>query len=455
MATGKEVIKIARSYLGDGGSRFWSAYGCGAANWCCMFVWYVMREAGASKLFMNGEKTAWVPTAQEWLSKHCKHIALKDAKEGDIVIFTWNGTSRDHIGFAIKPLSSSVLQTIEGNTGSDYCTSSKVKIKERHESVIYGIYRPAYTEAKKVARKQYKEIRKYRCVKAAHVYKGAGIKTGRTGKDAKVGATYSAVAWKDDWIQIPSLGGWVPVKGSQGRQPDGLYLERRYKITYIVTNRTGVNLYKDHNVKSGKLDTIICGSELTVSEWYGGWGYAASVNGWVAMSCLGEKTQGTMMLREMVIIGRKAKARKMRYSISNLKTTLSGALADGRWDCAHYVSFGLQELGILPVGQYIWLDKQINGNGADDIVKCKKVKISKPNKYWHELNLHIGDVVGYGYTVNGKTGQHTQVFAGTDGNGHPLWCSAGTTDVKNQSYGPKRKASYETRKINVLIRLTF
>lgn len=451
MATGKEVIKIARSYLGDGGSRFWSAYGCGAVNWCAIFVWYVMHKAGAGDLYLDGEKTAWVPTAQQWLSKHCKHIALKDARDGDIVIMTWDGTSRDHIGFAIKPLSASVLQTIEGNTGSEYCTASEVDIRKRNKANIYGIYHPAYAQEKKVAKKVYKEIRKYRCVKAAHVYKGAGIKTGRTGKDARAGATYSAVAWEGDFVKIPALGGWVPVKGSQGREPDGIYLERRYKITYIVTNRTGVNVYKDHSTKSGKLDTIICGSELTVSEWYGGWGYAASVNGWVAMSCLGEKTQGTMMLREMVIIGRKFKARRMRYTIHDLETTLSGALRTRETDCAHYVSFGLQELGILPAGQYIWLDKGINGNGADDIQKSKKVKISKPNKYWYELNLHIGDVVGYGY----KGGQHTQMFAGTDGSGNPLWCSAGTTDVKNQSYGPKRKTTYEKRKINVLIRLTF
>lgn len=446
MATGKEVIKIARSYLDDGGSRFWSAYGCGAVDWCCIFVWYVMQKAGAGDLYLDGEKTAWVPTAQQWLSKHCKHIALEDAREGDIVIFTWNGTSRDHIGFAIKPLSSTTLQTIEGNAGSDYCTSSKVKIKERASRYIYGIYRPAYTEAKTVAKKTYKEIRKYKCAKTAHVYKGTGIKTGRTGKDAKVGSVYSAVAWKDEWVQIPYLGGWVPTTGS-----GGTYLERLPKITYIVTFWRGANVYKDHNVKSGKLDTVICGSELTVSEWYGGWGYAASVKGWVAMSCLGEKTQGTMMLREMVLIGRRFKGRKMKYSTSNLKTSLSGALADGRTDCAHYVSFGLQELGILPVGQYIWLNTKINGNGADDIKASKRVKISYPNKCWNELNLHIGDVVGYGYSG----GQHTQMFAGTDGSGNPLWCSAGTTDVKNQSYGPKRKTTYETRKINVLIRLTF
>jgi hypothetical protein len=450
MATGKDVIKVARSYLGDGGSRFWSAYGCGAVDWCAIFVWYVMHKAGAGDLYLDGEKTAWVPTAQQWLSKNCKHIALKDAREGDIVIMTWDGTSRDHIGFAIKPLSSAVLQTIEGNTGSKYCTKSEVDFRKRNEANIYGIYRPAYTEAKKVARKQYKEIRKYECVQVAHSYKGPGISTGRVGKDTRVGSTYSAVAWRDEWLDIPAVDGWVPTTGS-----GGTYLKRRMQITYIVTNASGVNIYKERSIRSQRIKNIRRGSELTVTQWYGAWGYVTTKYGagWVAMSCLTEAQGGALLYREMEIIAEKFKKAGMRYSIEDLKTTLAGALKDHRTDCAHYVSFGLQALGILPVGQYIWLNKKINGNGADDIRKCKAVTISYPRKKYTELSLKIGDIVGYGYRVDGKEGQHTQVFAGYDKQGYPLWFSAGTSDVKGKSYGPKRKPTYEGRTIDVLIRI--
>ena len=451
MATGKDVIAEAKKYLGKGGSTFWNAYGIGAADWCCMFVWYVMQKCGASKQFLNGGKTAWVPTAQEWLAKNGTKVALKDAREGDIVIFTWNGTSRDHIGFAIKPLSSSVLQTIEGNTGSDSYKTSKVKIKERPKQYIYGIYRPKYPKEVKKVTKSYGEIRKYRCLKEAKAYKSYSVASGHTGKKTNQGAVYSATAWVNEWIMIPYLGeAWVPTSGSKGQ-----YLQRLTKIDYIVTNVSGVNIYADHTTKSKFIKNIRRGSELTVTKWYGAWGYVTTQygSGWVAMSCLSEKTAGTMMYREMELIAQKAMKRRMKYSTSNLKTTLSGALADGRWDCAHYVSFGLQALNVLPVGQYIWLNKGINGNGADDIKRSSKVTITHPNKTYKNLSLKIGDIVGYGYRVNGVEGQHTQVFAGYDSKGYPLWFSAGTSDVKGNSYGPKRKTSYESRAINVLIRL--
>ena len=121
---------------------------------------------------------------------------------------------------------------------------------------------------------------------------------------------------------------------------------------------------------------------------------------------------------------------------------------DKRVDCAHYVSFGLQALDILDEGKYIWLNTNINGNGSAQIKTGGKAYISYPNRKFSALKLKIGDIVGYGYAG----GQHTQVFAGTDSSGNPLWYSAGTSDVNGASYGPKRKTTYEDRNINVLIR---
>ena len=108
--TGQKVIDTASKYLGYGGTKFWKDYGVSAGTaWCCIFVWDIMRLAGASKYFFDGKKTAYVPTAQQWLKKNCTHVKMADAKAGDIVVFTWDGNgynsergSRDHIGFIRK-----------------------------------------------------------------------------------------------------------------------------------------------------------------------------------------------------------------------------------------------------------------------------------------------------------------------------------------------------------------
>ena len=451
MATVTQVINEAKKYLGDGGKRFCDAYGSGMVNWCCIFVWYVMRQCGAGKLFCDGEKVAWVPTAQEWLASHCEQIKLTNAKAGDIVVFSWGGGSRDHIGFAIKPISSG-LQTIEGNTGSNDFERSTVQIRERPASVIYGIYRPKYQQEQKQTT-TYGEIRKYKCIQVCHGYKKPAVASGRIGKDTTVGSVYSATAWERDFVKIPYLGnGWFPVSGS-----GGVYLERIQRIRYVVTNATGVNVYADHSNKSKKLETVEPGAFLTVTKWFGKWGYVPAVKGWVAMSCLSEETAGTRIYRDCAINAKKLVAANVHYSADCPPTTLAGAIKEKKTDCAHYASFAYQDEGILPVGQYVWLNKHINGNGADDIIKSDRVKIYyNVGKTAKEIRVPFGAMVGYGYTYKTKSGkvksgQHTQIGAGYTSAGNPLWWSGGVTDVNGKSYGPKRKTTYEDRPIDVMI----
>ncbi len=446
MTTGNQIVAEAKKFLGQGGSTFWKAYGMPAADWCAAFVWYVMKQAGASALYLDGQKSAWVPTVQEWLAKNCEKIPVKNAKPGDIVIFTWSGTSRDHIGFVVKKISDTVIQTIEGNTGSDSYNSSTVQVKERPASCVYGIYRPKYTEAKTVS---YGEIRKYRCDQIAHVYKNHSIASGRTGADTVVGSTYSATKWVDEWIYVPYLKGWVPTKGS-----GGVYLVRRPKIRYVVTNPGGVNVYKDHSTKSMKLDNVICGAFLTVTKWWDKWGYAPAVSGWVAMSCLSEENLGTRLFRDCIINGNRLADAGVRYSQDSPPRTIEGAIRGKETDCAHYVSFALQDEEILSKGEYIWLDSGIHGTkqGVKEIATSDRVRVIRNyNKTAKEARLPFGAIAGYEYTVKGRKGQHTQLCAGYTSAGNPLWMSGGVSDVNGKNYGPKRKTTYEDRKINTLI----
>ena len=135
----------------------------------------------------------------------------------------------------------------------------------------------------------------------------------------------------------------------------------------------------------------------------------------------------------------------VRYSANHACKSLASALKNKRTNCATFVSFGLQSIGVLPKGKYIWLDKKIHGSGSSRI--RKKAKIAYPRKSWKYAKLKKGDICGF------ANKPHTMVYAGKSKHGYPLWYSAGGSDVKAKNYGPKRKKSYEKRKIYVRIRL--
>ena len=152
--TGEKIVKQAEKYKGESGSKFCKSYGFDyVVDWCCIFVWYVFKQCKTTGLF---PKCAYVPTADSWLRKNAKFIKnYKNAKPGDIIIFTWDGNGynsrtgrRQHIGIVVE-WKNGKMHTIEGNTGSENCKKSKVNYRERSASYIYGIYRPKYQADKK------------------------------------------------------------------------------------------------------------------------------------------------------------------------------------------------------------------------------------------------------------------------------------------------------------------
>ena len=159
--TGQKIVNKALKYLGSSGKKTWKDYGLPTGTaWCCAFVWDIFRMCGSSKLFCDGQKTAYVPTAQQWLKKNCKHVKMSDAKAGDIVIFTWDGNgynsergSRDHIGFVRAKGTSGIVYTVEGNT-----LGGKVAKRTRSARYIYAIYRPNYPKTAGSTKKTYSGV---------------------------------------------------------------------------------------------------------------------------------------------------------------------------------------------------------------------------------------------------------------------------------------------------------
>ena len=151
---GRDILAKAISHIGENGNPTWKAYGGGTGwAWCCAFVWRVFKECGLSELFYGGGKTAYVPTADNWLyNGGGEWITYNEAQAGDIVVFTWHpkgsgntrSGSRDHIGIFEQRISSTQFSCIEGNTGSP----AQVRRRTRGRSNIFAIYRPKYASKK-------------------------------------------------------------------------------------------------------------------------------------------------------------------------------------------------------------------------------------------------------------------------------------------------------------------
>ena len=79
-------------------------------------------------------------------------------------------------------------------------------------------------------------------------------------------------------------------------------------------------------------------------------------------------------------------------------------------NCAIYVSWALQDAGIIKKGQVFWIDKggAIRGKRKTCITKNNKLKILHPHKKAKHAGLKKGDICGWDSHI------HTAVYAGRD-----------------------------------------
>lgn len=140
MKNAKELLAIASKHLGQGGATFRKYCGLpSGAAWCNAFVSYIFHEGGDSSLYCNGTKQTYCPTSIKWCKKNLAQIPLYLALPSDVIYFDWerNGVP-NHIGFVRSKVSTSTINTIEGNT------SNKVMNKSRPAKYVQAVFRPHY-----------------------------------------------------------------------------------------------------------------------------------------------------------------------------------------------------------------------------------------------------------------------------------------------------------------------
>lgn len=110
------------------------------------------------------------------------------------------------------------------------------------------------------------------------------------------------------------------------------------------------------------------------------------------------------------------------YSVNGGKGTYRKSKEKRRvTNCAIYVSWALQDAGIIKKGQVFWIDKggAIRGKRKTCITKNSKLKVLHPHKKAKHAGLKKGDICGWDSHI------HTAVYAGRDAKGRTLWYSAG------------------------------
>ena len=144
------IIAIAMSQIGvaeEGTSnriKYCTAYygnNTGAA-WCCIFVWWVFNQAGASRIF--GSKTAYCPTLMNYFKN--KGRLDMSPQVGDIVFFNFSGgNTAKHVGIVIELNNDGTITTVEGNTGASNDTNGgQVMQRTRKLSTVVGFAHPEY-----------------------------------------------------------------------------------------------------------------------------------------------------------------------------------------------------------------------------------------------------------------------------------------------------------------------
>lgn len=152
--------KYGRAFAEKVGNTYYSASG---VPYCCMFVWWVLDQAGMT---VPGMPTASCTALRNACASAGMIVPKMSAQPGDIVIFDWPGSNdgaNDHVGF-VELNKGNYIQTIEGNTSSGASGSQGnggvVARRTRDWSVVQDVIRPAYGSDKPLpdALKKYTDL---------------------------------------------------------------------------------------------------------------------------------------------------------------------------------------------------------------------------------------------------------------------------------------------------------
>lgn len=159
-----------------------------------------------------------------------------------------------------------------------------------------------------------------------------------------------------------------------------------------------------------------------------------------------EKTNAQKLIAELESMETEMRKLGFRYSNKGADhgSNWTAAKSKKKTNCATFVSWALQNIGILQSGDLFYCKNSAihNEHGSATSHLKAKATITKVNATPKNAGLKIGDICGYT--------THTQVFAGWK-DGKPTWYTMGSGDIGKNL--PRVRSDYSTRKIEIRIRL--
>lgn len=288
-------------------------------------------------------------------------------------------------------------------------------------------------------------------------YLGVAFKTAQNAPESTKTTQSTKETTTEEWFRVRAS--WSDAKSQKGAFHD---LQNAIQCADV----NGLNVYngKGSNVYSSKKDAVqyrVRKAWTDVASQKGAFvdlskakalcnkyvGYSVYDNSGKAVHTSTAKTTAQKLVAKLEEM--ETEMRKLGFRYSNTGSNLASTWADAKkkkyTNCATYVSWALQEIGVLSAGDLFYCkNRKVNNQrgAAADHLKAKAT-ITTVNAVPKSAGLQIGDICGYT--------THTQVFAGWDSSGAPLWYTMGGADIGKDL--PRVRSDYSTRKIEIRIRL--
>lgn len=389
-----DMVKLAQSYLGAGGSTFrkWAGLGSGQP-WCNAFVSYLFWKSGNGKLYCNGAKETYCPHSIKWCYDNLALLPIYLVMPGDVIYFDWqpNGTP-DHVGIVEERESDLAVKSIEGNT-----SGSQVARKTRSEADVQGVFRPHFKPTGWSSTKKLKVDGYLGYNSVAVMQRVLGVKIdGILGQETVKALQKKAGIKQDGW--------WGPktskaVQKLIGTKEDGYFGPKSVKALQTWLNEKNVKKKAEPDPLQPWYDALKTQYEYSKDQKYN----------WVTPTIASSRKEGT---------------------------------------CVTFPAVAMQRLGILPSKGYLYINDsgKLTGRSSSYAKAHPEIfEILYPGKTIKELGSKIkkGDIVCFK-----KPNDHIMVYKGKNGSGDPIFDTMGHTRGLNIKY-----LFYANRKIDMIIRL--
>ena len=160
-----------------------------------------------------------------------------------------------------------------------------------------------------------------------------------------------------------------------------------------------------------------------------------------------KKSNATKFLNKLKVTFEDMEQAGFKYSKSGCAYSWTKAKDKKISNCATYVCYTLQRMGLLPdTGYFYGSGGKIKYRGTLTAVDLGKIAdVQYLNKAPQECDLQPGDICTY------KGASHTQVYTGKDDAGNLLWYSYAASDIGKDM--PRKRGNYNKKPIQHRIRL--